>query len=196
MTTSTLAQTHSGLGCLVYVMGTSGAGKDAVIHEMHKKLNENKYLHFSRRYVTRAVTNPQEISLSVEEFAGYKRNGLFALAWEAHGLSYGVSKIIDSHLYNGKTVVVNGSRAYLREALTGYPALLAVQITAPRDLIRARLIARGRESAEAIEARLSRSPAFDTPPSWLINIDNSGTLEHSVSAFSALLLNECVCDPG
>ena len=177
-------------------MGPSGAGKDAVIHEAHKKLNKNKHLYFSRRHVTRPVSDPQEISLSVEEFAGYKRNGMFALDWEAHGLSYGVSKIIDSHLANGKTVVVNGSRAYLREALIRYPSLLAVQITAPRDLIRARLIARGRESAEAIEARLSRSPAFDTPPSWLVNIDNSGTLEQSVSAFTALLLNECVCNPG
>ena len=190
------AKVSAQTGCLVYVMGPSGAGKDAVIYETHKKLNENRYLYFSRRYVTRAVSDLQEISLSVEEFTNYKRNGLFALNWEAHGLNYGVSKIIDSHLANGKTVVVNGSRAYLREALIRYPSLLAVQITAPRDLIRARLIARRRESAEAIEARLSRSPAFDTPPSWLVNIDNSGTLEQSVSAFTALLLNECVCNPG
>ncbi len=177
-------------------MGPSGAGKDAVIYESRKILNKNRYLYFTRRHVTRTVADPQEITLSTEEFANYKRNGLFALDWEANGLSYGISKIIDHHLADNKTVVVNGSRAYLHEALTRYPSLLAVQITAPGDLLRARLIARSRESVEAIEARLSRLPAFDTPPSWLVNIDNSGPLEQAVSAFTTLLLNERVFDRG
>ena len=194
MTTCKPPLQETPLGTLVYVMGPSGAGKDAVIHEAHKKLNKNRYLYFSRRYVTRIASDPQEISLSEDEFVNYKRNGLFALVWEAHRLQYGVSKVIDNHLANGNTVIVNGSRAYLREALARYPSLLAVQIMAPREVIRARLLARGRESAAEIEARLARSPAFDSPPAWLVNIDNSGTLDQAVNAFAALLLKKCVND--
>jgi ribose 1,5-bisphosphokinase len=176
-------------------MGPAGAGKDAVLCAAREKLNKNNHLYFSNRYVTRptaASGASREISLTEEEFANYKRNGLFALDWRANGLSYGVSRIIDSHLMRGKSVVVSGSRAYLREGLVRYPSLLAVQITVPREIARQRLIARGRETPEEIEARLARSPAFDVPPSWLITIDNSGALEDAVDAFCRVLLNECV----
>lgn len=181
-------------GCLVYVMGPSGAGKDAVISAVCEKFNKNNELYFPRRYVTRmdAGADSRDIGLTQEEFEHNWRHGLFALDWRAHGLSYGISKIINNHLAAGKTVVVNGSRAYLREALSRYPALLAVQISVPREVARQRLLARGRESAQDIEARLSRSPAFDVPPSWMITIDNSGPLEEAVEAFATLLLNECV----
>jgi ribose 1,5-bisphosphokinase len=175
-------------------MGPSGAGKDAVISAVCAKFNKNNDLYFTRRYVTRmdAGADSRDIGLTQEEFEHNWRRGLFALDWRAHGLSYGIRKIINNHLAAGKTVVVNGSRAYLREALSRYPSLLAVQISVPREVARQRLLARGRESAQDIEARLSRSPAFDVPPSWMITIDNSGPLEEAVEAFATLLLNECV----
>ena len=110
-------------GVLVYVMGPSGAGKDAVIAEAHQILYKNIHLRFAHRYVTRAETSPMEVALTRDEFANYKKNGLFALDWQAHGLRYGVSNIINAHLAAGKTVVVNGSRAYLREALARYPEI-------------------------------------------------------------------------
>lgn len=180
-------------GCLVYVMGPSGAGKDAVIEGTQKIFNKNNNLYFARRHVTRPEASVGDIALTPDEFAHYKRNGLFALDWEAHGLQYGVSQIINTHLAAGKTVVVNASRAYLREALVRYPALLAVQISVSREVARQRLLARGRETVEQIDARLARSPAFDVPPSWLINIDNSGPLEDAIEAFARLLQHDCVC---
>ena len=140
-------------GRLIYVMGPSGAGKNSVIASAREKLNKNKYIHFSPRYLTRPAGqgDDADLTLSAAAFAHYKRIGLFALDWEAHGFCYGVGIAIDTLLHAGKCVVVNGSRDYAATALKKYPRMAAVLITVKANVAHARLQARAREQPDAIE---------------------------------------------
>jgi len=54
--------------------------------------------------------------------------------------------------------VVNGSREYLTTAAQRYPELMPVWVEVSQEVLRTRLLTRGRESAEEIEKRLARSP--------------------------------------
>lgn len=175
-------------GRLIYVVGPSGAGKDSVIASARKNMFKNKYLHFSPRYVTRPYgSGHDDVAVSFEVFAHYKASGEFALDWTAHGLCYGVSVLIDHQLQLGKTVIVNGSRAHVATALGKYPDITVVSITVPREVAQTRLMARAREDAAAIAARLERVPEMVVPAAQRVTIDNSGPLEHATQALIRVL---------
>jgi ribose 1,5-bisphosphokinase PhnN len=55
----------------------------------------------------------------------------------------------------GRVVIANISRAKIAEAALKFPTL-ALEITAPADVLAKRLAARGRETAEDIARRLAR----------------------------------------
>ena len=75
-------------------------------------------------------------------------------------------------------MLVNGSRAYLPQALQQFPELVAVYITASPDVLRQRIAARGRETAPQIEERVQRALAFAPPPhAAAIEVRNDTTLD-------------------
>ncbi len=175
-------------GRLIYVMGPSGVGKNAIIASAREKLNKNNNLYFTPRYVTRVVRDgDDDFAISRAAFASYCRQGIFALDWQAHDICYGIGMIINNLMCVGKSVVVNGSRAYLATAQARYPSLQAVMITAPATVVRARLQARAREDAAAISARLARAPQIALPAAQIVTIDNSGPLEHATQALIKVL---------
>lgn len=177
-------------GRLIYVVGPSGAGKDAIIARSRHKLLKIKYLYFSPRYVTRVDGNTcHELSITSTAFEYYLRHGYFALSWAAHGIRYAVGLAIDRQLRLGKTVVVNGSRAYLNTALAHYPQITVVQFAVDSAIARARRLARARENADAIAARLERAPPPVAHAGQLHTIDNNGSLDEAVHAFEQVLTN-------
>ena len=180
-------------GRLIYVVGPSGAGKNSVIAAAQKFVNKNNSLYFSLRYVTRPTLdadggNDGDLPITATAFAQYRLSGLFALHWQAHGFSYGIGAEINTALHAGKTVVINGSRAYTETALAKYPTMIVVQIQVPPDVAQARLTARAREDTAAIDARVQRAPPFTVPEGQLITIDNSGPLEAAAQALTEVLL--------
>jgi ribose 1,5-bisphosphokinase len=81
-------------------------------------------------------------------------------------------------LRRGDWVLVNGSRAYLPQALQQFPELVAVHITASPGVLRQRLAARGRETAQQIEARVQRAVSFQPPPhTAAIEVRNDNALD-------------------
>ena len=102
-----------------------------------------------------------------DEYQARLERGLFALHWDSHGFRYGLGVEVNSWIEAGLNVVVNGSRAYLPEASRLYPDILPVLISVDSDILRQRLILRGRESAEEIERRLERGRGLcGQPPSF------------------------------
>lgn len=145
---------------------------------------------FAHRYITRAADAGGEnhVALTDEEFGARLSSRLFAMHWRSHGHAYGIGIEIDLWLGQGVTVVVNGSRAYLDEAYRSYPALLIpVRIDVSPDRLRARLLARGRETAEQIEGRLARHRTMHESPFDGEVIRNDGLLEQAGEALVELI---------
>jgi ribose 1,5-bisphosphokinase len=179
---------------LIYVLGPSGAGKDSVLDWLKTHIaghpEVNAQVHWTRRSITRAAVAGGEAheSLPVETFDQLQLAGAFALSWQANGLSYAIRRDEISPLVRGGWVFVNGSRAYLPTAAQLFPELLVLHITANPQSLRLRLMARGRETHERINARLARTA--DLGPLHhprMIEVSNDQTLEETGQAVLAQL---------
>jgi ribose 1,5-bisphosphokinase len=172
---------------LIYVMGASGVGKDSLLRELARRRPDALVAH---RYITRASGGTENcIELSREAFHWRREQGLFCLDWQAHDLHYGVGVEVENWLAAGHTVVLNGSRRALALACERFgESLVPVLVVADAEVLRRRLIARGRETAADIEARLARrceSDSLDDIP----RIDNSGELSRGVDALERWLVS-------
>lgn len=163
---------------LVYVMGPSGVGKDSVLGWVQAQAIARPRVHFARRTVTRPADAGGETheALSVAAFEQQVHANAFALRWQANGLHYGIRHQQLTPLQHGGCVLVNGSRGHLPQALAAYPDMTVVHVTARLETVRTRLMARGRETADEVEARLQRARAFIAPPE-AHHIANDGALE-------------------
>jgi ribose 1,5-bisphosphokinase len=113
---------------------------------------------FPRRVVTRPPSAHEDHdTLSEADFVRAAGQGAFALTWHAHGLRYGVPASIDADLGAARTVVCNVSRAAVTAARARYARVAVALITAPAEVLAARLTARGRTTDGAIAERLARS---------------------------------------
>ncbi len=187
-------------GRLLYLMGPSGSGKDSLLHHIRGLMQANtakRPLHIAKRHITRQLNenavhthDEQHVSLSKEGFLHSLEAGDFVMHWQSHGLYYGIHKNINTLLNEGFVVIVNGSRAYFTEAQKKYPDLIPILITVDNSVLRARLEARGRESAEDIEKRIKRAhmdiSALQNIP-HVQYLDNSGALSTACTAFGELV---------
>jgi len=175
-------------GALIYLMGPSGAGKDALLSAIRQAGPQD--LLVAHRYITRPPSpGENHIALSPAEFAVRLHHHLFALHWQAHHYDYAVGVEIDSWLAQGLKVIVNGSRAYLEQARRRYAeCLLPVCLTVSLSTLQQRLIARGRENRQQIAERLSRArQAQRMLPHDCILLANDGALTETVAAFQRLI---------
>ncbi|MBD3766984.1 MAG: phosphonate metabolism protein/1,5-bisphosphokinase (PRPP-forming) PhnN [Gammaproteobacteria bacterium] len=179
------------MGRLFYVVGASGAGKDALMQAARVVL-AGKSILFAHRYITRSNVDTSEnfVQLLDAEFAQRKCLGLFWLSWQSHQLNYAVGTEVRQWLQAGIRVVVNGSRQALPEvaricAQDGIK-LIPVWVHCEPSVLAQRLRARGRENEQQIQERLERAKAF-VPPDDALVIDNSGALTDSVQHFITYL---------
>lgn len=179
-------------GRLVAVVGPSGVGKDSVMEALVAA--DPSYV-LARRVITRPSEAGGEDfdGVSAEAFDALRQEGEFLLSWPAHGLWYGVPKRIEADLEAGRNVLVNLSRAVLREAQAMFPDLQVISLTAPPEVLAARLAGRGREAAEEQARRLSRgSLPLPEGLTHVHEVDNSGAIEETIAAVRAALQPESV----
>jgi phosphonate metabolism protein PhnN/1,5-bisphosphokinase (PRPP-forming) len=183
-------------GTLVLVVGPSGAGKDSVLNGARARFHGNSRVVFPRRFVTRLSSAAAEdhVSLTEMEFAIAVADDAFALWWRAHGNSYGIGRSIEGDLAAGAAVAVNCSRDAISEAVERFGSVTVVEITAPADVLVSRIVARGRETAQEAQQRVSRQVAEYPAGIKLFRITNDGPLERAVDQFCAVLEN-AVADP-
>jgi ribose 1,5-bisphosphokinase len=179
---------------LIYLMGPSGAGKDSVIDAARSRLAIIP-VDVVRRVITRSAESigEQALGVSDDRFAAMQAGGDFAMNWKANGHDYGIPADINRSLAQGRHVLVNGSRGYLPEAQRRYPDLIPVLVSVSSEVLRQRLLARGRESLQDIELRLQRNERLvGEAQQWQGQgapqlLDNSGTLEQAVAALMNIL---------
>lgn len=174
----------------IVVVGPSGAGKDSVMAHAARHLAGDDRFVFARRVITRPTDAGGEAHIGVDEatFARMKGEGAFCVAWEAHGLCYGVPMEVKAEVERGRVVLVNGSRQALPAFVAAFSRLTVVTITAHAEVRAERLARRGRESGDAIAGRLERQPRMPDLSIDSITIDNSGPLEVAGGAFVDLLV--------
>ena len=152
--------TRIGPGRLVLVVGPSGAGKDTLLDLARAAFRDDRSVVFPRRVITRAPAGEPHDSMDVEAFDSAAHTGAFALTWHAHELRYGIPAEIDAHIRAGRTVVCNVSRTIVVTARERYAEVRVVLVTAPPDVLTARLAARARGSDGDLARRLARSEGF------------------------------------
>ncbi|MFT6916367.1 MAG: ribose 1,5-bisphosphokinase [Motiliproteus sp.] len=176
---------------IIYLMGPSGSGKDSIISGLSKHLHPDAGLQIAHRYITRHWQSGGEnhIELSDSQFLQRKTLGLFSLSWQANGHHYGIGCEVDAWLKAHQSVIVNGSREHLPEAIERYAErLIPVLIEVNEASLRERLTQRSRESIAEIDARILRSKDYAQSISSRCHlISNNGNLEASVMALARLI---------
>ena len=142
---------------LIVISGSSGSGKNTVIHEIQKHRPDVKIMKSCTTRKKRDKNDDAYYFLSEEEFKQKILNNEFFEFEEVHkGIYYGILKssvenVIGKDVYM-KDVDVKGS-VKLKETL-GEDAKL-VYLDVPKEILRERILKRG-ESEESANLRLSR----------------------------------------
>ena len=168
---------------LVLVVGPSGAGKDTLIEAARQALADDPRFRFVRRVITRPADAGGEAHEAVTEAEFAARE--FALQWQAHGLSYGIPATVIDDVARGHVVVANVSRTVIAEAAQRLAARV-IEVTAPVDVLAARLALRAREAGADVATRLSRHVALPDDVD-VETVMNDGSLDEGVARFLAAL---------
>jgi ribose 1,5-bisphosphokinase len=176
-------------GVLILIVGPSGVGKDSLIAGARDALRQDPRFAFPARYVTRPADAGGEdhIAISQTEYAKALTDGVFSLAWAAHGHQYALPASIEADLARGLSVVCNVSRSVIDTARERFAPIGTISVHARRELLMERLKRRGRESDEEIAARLKRADACLPGGKDIFPFDNSTDIDLSIVRFTHLL---------
>lgn len=173
-------------GTLFLMVGPSGAGKDSLIQAAAETLAGNRSYVIARRAITRPADRDREDHepVSFEEFRGREERSEFMLSWHVYDTHYGIPISYEEDLTNGRHVIANVSRTVVGPGVTNFPPSRVIQITAPREVLEARLRARADPATAA--ARLARAVVLPEgiPVTHLLNV---GELSYGAARLVQLL---------
>ncbi|MHC2436374.1 phosphonate metabolism protein/1,5-bisphosphokinase (PRPP-forming) PhnN [Bradyrhizobium sp. USDA 4451] len=179
-----------GPGRLILVVGPSGAGKDTLLGLAKAACAGDRDIVFPRRLITRqASASEDNEEIGADAFQSAAAAGDYAMHWEAHGHRYALSRTIDDEIRAGRIVIANVSRTVIAAARRNYANATVVSITAPPDVLAARLAARARSSDGLLAQRLSRAvdESTATPDFTIVN---SGTAEYHARQLVRIIKGE------
>ncbi|MGY3529168.1 MULTISPECIES: phosphonate metabolism protein/1,5-bisphosphokinase (PRPP-forming) PhnN [Bradyrhizobium] len=183
-------RTAIGPGRLILVVGPSGAGKDTLLGLAKAACAGDRDIVFSRRLITRqASASEDNEEVGAEAFQRAIAAGDYAMHWEAHGHRYALSRAINDEIRAGRTVIANVSRMVIAAARRNYANAVVVSVTAPPDVLAARLAARARSSDGLLAQRLARTvdESTSTPDFTIVN---SGTAEYHARQLVRIIKGE------
>jgi ribose 1,5-bisphosphokinase len=172
----TIPETNTaiGPGRLVLVVGPSGAGKDTLLGLARAACADDSTIVFVQRVVTREASSAEDNEqITIDAFREACARGAFAIHWEAHGHAYGLPRSIEDDVRAGRTVVANVSRTVIPSLRHAYANVVVVSITAPADVLAARLAMRKRGSDGNITERLARKVDDAEPDATIVNVSSA-----------------------
>lgn len=171
-------------GCLVLVVGPSGAGKDTLIRLARVALTGDPRYVFPRRLVTRPPSGDEDNDeIDPAAFDRGCAAGAFTLQWRAHGLGYAIPAQAADRVAGGHVVVCNVSRRIVEEARERGLPVSVVEVTAPPEILARRIAARGRPEDGDLAARLAREARVRADLTLL----NTGAPEDAAARLTAHL---------
>lgn len=176
-------------GCLVLVVGPSGAGKDTLLRRSRLALADEDGFVFPRRYITRPAGDPNEdhIALTESEFRAYRHDRKFSLIWHAHGLHYALPRSVHGDIGNGRIVAANASRTVIDRADHAFPRVGVIHVIASAATLARRIGERGRETPDEQVQRLKRAGLNLPPGVEAETLINEGPLDAVAEGFIVLL---------
>ena len=176
-------------GTMFLVVGPSGAGKDTLLEGARAALSEDARYVFARRVITRPADAGGEAHDAVTPgaFSRRRERGDFMVSWNAHGLDYGLPRELLDDLAAGRSVVANVSRGAIGAIAERVASVCVIQVTAPADVLAARLANRGREDARRVADRLARAGADIPAGIPTTSVVNDGTPEQGIEKFVGAL---------
>lgn len=180
-------------GTLHLVVGPSGVGKDTLIDALRPLRPD---LLIPRRVITRpaGAGGEDHDPMTPEAFDAAEAAGRFLLSWRAHDLAYGIPAEAAAALASGRHVLANVSRGVVDQARARFAPVRVLSVTAPPDILAARLKARGREDEAARALRLSRAAPGPQGPD-VHPIDNGADVARAVAQMAAALAPPPVQEP-
>lgn len=164
---------------VVLIVGASGVGKDSLIKAVQNKIEAN----FVKRYITRMPDNNESnFYLDDEAFENLKHTNFFVSSWEAHNNKYAIAH---SHIKEGLNII-SISRGAIKDFEKVFENCITINITVDEEILKQRLLNRGRESLEQIEKRIQRVN-MEINAKNLITFDNSKELKVTSLNFIELL---------
>ncbi len=177
-------------GQWVLVVGPSGVGKDTLINLARNALAGQPKIQFARRIVTRAKNAFEDHdTVTPAQFSDLEKAGTFALSWSAHGLSYGVARRWAQAVADGRIVVCNVSRTIVEDARRRYGRVATVLVTAPDDVLAARIKARGRDVGPASRTTRDLNALVESQAQLIIQ--NTATAEAGAEQLIDFLVSLC-----
>jgi ribose 1,5-bisphosphokinase len=177
-------------GTLFLIVGASGVGKDSLIKAARPHLLQHGFV-FPRRWITSTADRGEDhVPVQASQFDEALQRGALDLHWNAYGLSYGIPASLHDDLSAGRHVLVNVSRTVIPQARARFARLCIVCIEAPADVLRARLLERGREGADEIEVRLQRARAAMPEGPEVVVFSNELPLAQSAALFVDTILEQ------
>lgn len=174
------------LAPVIAIVGPSGVGKDSVMAALTAR---DPNIQLVRRVITRPKGEEGEdfTRATVSEFIVMQDRGDFVLSWSAHGLSYGIPVAISRQRQHARAVLVNLSRNVLKQAEGAFGDFIVISLTADPAVLAQRVADRERETPADQAKRLARSVALPEGLTRVVEINNDGSLDHTVDAILAQL---------
>ena len=181
-------------GRLFVVSAPSGAGKTTLCNAARARLPELVYSISSTTRAPRAgeVAGKDYFFVSEAQF----RDGIQAGQWaewaKVHDHFYGTSaRFIDTHLADGRDVLLDIDVQGARQILERYPQAVTIFIMAPSmDILRERLIARGQDDPAVIEKRLKNAQSEIACKGWYRHVLVNDDLDSAIERFVSILKGE------
>lgn len=179
-------------GLFFLVVGPSGVGKDSLIDGARERLAEDDSYHFPKRAITRpeGAGGEDHQAVTTDAFERLEGEGAFMLSWQAHGHRYGVPIDAERALSEGRSVVVNVSREVIPYARAHFSPVRVLLVSAPLDILKARLKERGRETADDIRRRLDRARSYHVAGDDVLPVSNADRLDRAIEQFVGQLEEE------
>ena len=176
-------------GTLYLVVGPSGAGKDTLLDGARAALAGDARHVFARRVITRPADagGEEHEAVTTDEFARRRARGDFMAWWHAHDLDYGLPRALLDDLAAGRHVVANVSRGVIGDIAGRVAKVCVVEVTAPPEILAARLARRGREDSSAVAGLLAREGVAVPPGVAVTTVMNDGTREQGIAKFIGAL---------
>ena len=173
---------------IILVVGPSGSGKDTLLRSARSALADREQFGFAKRYITRPPDGSEDnYYLDSRAFEVLKKCGFFISSWQAHQNYYGIGAHILEEANGLETVICSVSRSAIMDFELRCEQTTTIEVTASDEILRARLLSRGRETEADVGRRLARARQRVVAKKHII-FDNSLPLEESCTRFISLLL--------